>query len=105
MADLRIRSQAGLRAELAKISLLLLKCRYGCANCLTLAVAQTLVIAKEKSFVFLDGPAESSAELIALQGLDTRGKKAFGVHGVVPQKFPGRAMKCVRAGARNDVGR
>src|SRR5580692_9780962 len=94
-----------LRAKQAKISLPFLLGEYVRANRFTLAVAQAFVIPEEKSFVFLDGSAESSAELIALQGLYAGRKETLRVHGVVPQEFPGRAMKCVGAGARNDVGR
>ena len=53
----------------------------------------------------LDRPTECRTELVALQGLNACGKKAFCVESIVSQEFPQRAMNGICATARNNVRR
>jgi hypothetical protein len=92
------------RAQVAKINLPLGIRRYGGASGFPMAVAQSFVVAKEKSAIFPDGCAESAAELVAVERLHAIGEKAFGVHGIVAQEVPCGAVEIVGAGARDDVG-
>src|ERR1700760_2702612 len=101
---LRIERAVVQRALIGEISGAFGVGRDGGAGGFALAIAQALVVHKEKCFVFADGTAKGSAELIALQGFDAIGEETLCVHGVVAKKFPGGAVKIVRSGAGNDVG-
>src|SRR5208282_5774868 len=100
-----IERAARLRAKEAEITAAFCLRWNGCADRFTFTKTKTFVVAEEKCLVVLDRAADRSAELVAFQRLHAGGKEAFCVHRVVPRKFPGGAVKRIRARARNDVRR
>src|SRR5260370_38360919 len=69
---------------------------------LTIFLARSLIGGKEQQLVFLDGPAQSAAELILIEHRILH-KEIVAVHDRAPEIFPGIPVKLVPAALGHNI--